>query len=169
MSKRSYYSSYGRKKRVNWRAILVFVGIPLLIVLIVLGLNFKRIKLLISLITLLCVELLNHPTLGVFDFIAWIFQHKRVMLMNYILYCNVAILIYLIMNRLNWANIIFITLLVIIGICNYYKLLMKGENVVLWDVLNLQAAAGMMTELKIEIGWQVVVSVLVLLIVLYHL
>lgn len=46
MSKRSYYSSYGRKKRVNWRAILVFVGIPLLIVLIVLGLNFKRIKLL---------------------------------------------------------------------------------------------------------------------------
>ena len=127
-----------------------------------------RSLLLISLITLLCVELLNHPTLGVFDFIAWIFQHKRVMLMNYILYCNVAILIYLIMNRLNWANIIFITLLVIIGICNYYKLLMKGENVVLWDVLNLQAAAGMMTELKIEIGWQVVVSVLVLLIVLYH-
>lgn len=127
-----------------------------------------RSLLLISLITLLCVELLNHPTLGAFDFIAWIFKHKRVMLMNYILYCNVAILIYLIMNRLNWANIIFITLLVIIGICNYYKLLMKGENVVLWDVLNLQAAAGMMTELKIEIGWQVVVSVLVLLIVLYH-
>lgn len=127
-----------------------------------------RSLLLISLITLLCVELLNHPTLGVFDFIAWIFKHKRVMLMNYILYCNVAILIYLIMNRLNWANIIFITLLVIIGICNYYKLLMKGENVVLWDVLNLQAAAGMMTELKIGIGWQVVVSVLVLLIVLYH-
>lgn len=127
-----------------------------------------RSLLLISLITLLCVELLNHPTLGAFDFIAWIFKHKRVMLMNYILYCNVAILIYLIMNRLNWANIIFITLLVIIGICNYYKLLMKGENVVLWDVLNLQAAAGMMTELKIEIGWQVVVSVLVLLVVLYH-
>ena len=127
-----------------------------------------RSLLLISLITLLCVELLNHPTLGAFDFIAWIFKHKRVMLMNYILYCNVAILIYLIMNRLNWANIIFITLLVIIGICNYYKLLMKGENVVLWDVLNLQAATGMMTELKIEIGWQVVVSVLVLLIVLYH-
>ena len=122
----------------------------------------------ISLITLLCVELLNHPTFNLFDLANWIFHHKRVMVMNYIIYCNMCILIYLVMNRLNWSNIIFITTLVVIGICNYYKLLMKGENVVLWDVLNLQAAAGIMGELHLEIGWQVILCLLVLLLVLYH-
>lgn len=44
-SKHSYYGSYSRKRRINWRAILVFVGIPVLIVAIVVGLNFNRIKL----------------------------------------------------------------------------------------------------------------------------
>lgn len=44
-NKRSYYGSYGRKRRVNWRKILVFVGIPVVIVAIVIGLNFNRIKL----------------------------------------------------------------------------------------------------------------------------
>ena len=44
---------------------------------------------------------------------------------------------------------------------------MKGENVVLWDVLNMQAAAGMMTELDFKIGWQVVVSVLCLIGIIY--
>lgn len=124
--------------------------------------------LIISFITLLCVELLNHPTFNLIDLANWILCHKRVMLMNYILYCNVCILIYLVMNRLNWSNIIFMTALVIIGICNYYKLLMKGENVVLWDVLNLQAAAGIMTELNIKISWQVILCIVVLIIVLYH-
>ena len=122
----------------------------------------------ISLIALLCVELLNHPTFNLFDLVNWMFHHKRVLLMNYIIYCNICILIYLVMNRLNWSNIIFITTLVIIGICNYYKLLMKGENVVLWDVLNLQAAAGIMTELNIKISWQVILCLVVLCAVLYQ-
>ena len=122
----------------------------------------------ISLIALLCVELLNHPTFNLFDLANWMFHHKRVLLMNYIIYCNICILIYLVMNRLNWSNIIFITTLVVIGICNYYKLLMKGENVVLWDVLNLQAAAGIMTELNIKISWQVILCLVVLCTVLYQ-
>ncbi len=122
----------------------------------------------ISLIALLCVELLNHPTFNLIDLFHWILNHKRVLLMNYIIYCNICILIYLVMNRLNWSNIIFITTLVIIGICNYYKLLMKGENVVLWDVLNLQAAAGIMTELNIKISWQVILCIVILCAVLYH-
>lgn len=131
---------------------------------------FKTYKslLIISLITLLCVELLNHPTFDLVDYLSWIWTHKRVMVMNYIIYCNISIMIYLIMNRLNWSNIIFISLMVCIGICNYYKLLMKGENVVLWDVLNLQAAAGIMTELSIKISWQVVLCVIVMMLVLYH-
>lgn len=44
-NKHSYYSSYGRKRRVNWRKILVFVGIPVIVIAIVIALNFNRIKL----------------------------------------------------------------------------------------------------------------------------
>jgi len=122
----------------------------------------------ISLITLLCVELLNHPTFNLVDLTCWIFEHKRVMLFNYLLYCNIGLLIYLVINRLDRANMVLMGVLVVIGICNYYKLLMKGENVVLWDVLNLQAAAGIMTELNIEISWQVILCLAILGLVLYH-
>lgn len=44
-NKRSYYGSYGRKRRVNWRKLLVFVGIPVIVIAIVIALNFNRIKL----------------------------------------------------------------------------------------------------------------------------
>lgn len=130
---------------------------------------FKEYKsiLIVSLIGLLCVELLNHPNNDLIDTLVWIFSHKRVLVMNYIIYVNIGVILYLIINRLNWSNIIFSGTLIIIGICNYYKLLMKGENVVLWDVLNMQAAAGMMTELDFKIGWQVVVSVLCLIGIIY--
>lgn len=44
--KSSYgYSNYGRKRRVNWRKILVFVGIPVLVVVLLIAFNFSRIKL----------------------------------------------------------------------------------------------------------------------------
>lgn len=120
----------------------------------------------ISFITLVIVELLNHPSFNVVDLFFWILHHKRVMVMNYIIYCNISMLLYLIINKLNLSNVIFITSLVAVGISNYYKLLLKGENVVLWDVLNLQAATGIMSELKIEISWQVVLAVFVVLVVI---
>lgn len=124
--------------------------------------------LIVSLIGLFCVELLNHPNNDLIDTLVWIWSHKRVLVVNYIIYVNIGVIFYLIINRLNWSNIIFGGSLIIIGICNYYKLLMKGENVVLWDVLNMQAAAGMMTELDFKIGWQVIVSVICLIALVYH-
>lgn len=124
--------------------------------------------LIVSLIGLFCVELLNHPNNNLIQTLEWIFSHKRVLIMNYIIYVNIGVIIYLIINRLNWSNIIFSGTLISIGICNYYKLLMKGENVVLWDVLNMQAAAGMMTELDFKLGWQVIVGVACMIGILYY-
>ena len=44
-SRHSYYSPYSSRRRINWRAVLVFVGIPVLIIAVVIGLNFNRIRL----------------------------------------------------------------------------------------------------------------------------
>ncbi len=119
--------------------------------------------LIISLIVLLCIEILNHPNNNLVQALTWMWTHKRVLLLNYIIYVNIGLLFYLIINRLKWSNIIYSSLFIIIGICNYYKLELKGENVVLWDVLNLQAAAGVMTEIKFDITWRIVFAVICLI------
>ena len=64
---------------------------------------FKEYKsiLIVSLIGLLCVELLNHPNNDLIDTLVWIFSHKRVLVMNYIIYVNIGVILYLIINRLN--------------------------------------------------------------------
>lgn len=46
--KRTYYSPYSRRRRVNWRKILVFVGIPVAVIALLVALNFNRIKLMMK-------------------------------------------------------------------------------------------------------------------------
>ena len=122
--------------------------------------------LIISFIGLIIVEILNHPNESPMEMIDWVMSHKRVMVLNYLIYINICTLFYLLVNRLNRSNQIFIILLLLLGISNHYKILMKGETVVFWDILNMQAATGMMTELKTDITWQVVISVLLAIITL---
>lgn len=113
----------------------------------------------ITLLTLLCVELLNHPSLNLIEYGSWILTHLQVMVMNYILYLNIAVVLFLVIRRISIANIILSVAMIGVGICNYFKLCMKGENVVLWDALNLQAATDVMGELHFDITWQVILSV----------
>lgn len=113
----------------------------------------------ISLLTLLCVELLNHPSLNLIEYGAWILTHLQMMIMNYILYLNIAVVLFLIIRRMSIANMILSVVMIVIGICNYFKLCMKGENVVLWDALNLQAATDVMSELSFDITWQIILTV----------
>jgi len=120
--------------------------------------------LLVSFIALIIMELLNHPSFSPIEMLGWTFSHKRVIVLNYLIYVDVCMILYLLINRLNRSNQLFIIFLTVLGICNHYKILMKGETVVFWDILNMQAAAGMMTELKIDITWQVVTSVILALV-----
>lgn len=122
--------------------------------------------LIVSLIALIIVEILNHPNETPLQMFEWIFSHKRVMVLNYLIYVDICMLLYLIVNRLNRSNQLFVLLLTILGVSNHYKILMKGETVVFWDILNMQAAAGMMTELKTDITWQIVVSLTIAIITL---
>jgi len=120
--------------------------------------------LLVSFIALIIMELLNHPSFSPIEMIRWAVSHKRVIVLNYLIYIDICMILYLLINRLNRSNQLFIILLTVLGICNHYKILMKGETVVFWDILNMQEAAGMMTELKTDITWQVVTSVILALV-----
>ena len=82
----------------------------------------------ISLLTLLCVELLNHPSLNLIEYGAWILTHLQMMIMNYILYLNIAVVLFLIIRRMSIANMILSVVMIVIGICNYFKTLYERRE-----------------------------------------
>ena len=119
----------------------------------------------ISFLCLFTVEIMNHPTEGIWNVISWFHTNTRAMLMNYLIYLSINFIFYLIINRLNIANIAFFIALNALGMVNYNKLILKGENLVFWDMFQAVDAAKAVTETHLEINWQIVFVVLMMVLV----
>lgn len=123
----------------------------------------------VSFLALITVELLNHPNDGIMSVFTWFHTHTRAAFMNYVIYLSFNFLFYVILNRLNLANIAFFIGVNSLGMTNYFKLVQKGENLVFYDFFNSLDAVKAVTKTKLEITWQIVfVCAMICLVVLWQ-
>lgn len=81
-------------------------------------------------------------------------------IVNYIYYLVLYVLLLVLFNRFRLTTIIINSILLVISIFNYFKLLWRGEPVQLWDVVTLKTAMNVSDSYHIELSPILIIAVL---------
>ncbi len=110
---------------------------------------------------LICMETIWRGSFS--EALAWAIRFYKDMVGYILLVALLEATLYLICGRMFWAVGVTNALLMLLGVVQYYKLLLRGDAFVFSDLMLVAEAAGIIGNYEIEVPWFVLLSVIVLL------
>ena len=98
------------------------------------------------------VELLNNNSV--------LLKQLPVYLINYVFYLLLYILLFILFNKFRLTTIIINSVVMVLAIFNYFKLLWRGEPIQLWDIVTLKTAMNVSDNYHIELSPILIIAVL---------
>ena len=98
------------------------------------------------------VELLNNNSV--------LLKATPVYVINYVFYLLLYILCFILFNRFRLTTIVINSVIMVLAVFNYFKLLWRGEPIQLWDIVTLKTAMNVSDNYHIELSPILIIAVL---------